>query len=98
MLQPSLVMFDSSLSIHLFMYEPTPQVIWTGKFQPLETAYDTVQSEKTAWKLYVAHSQFGKNSSLCICMSSSYDKYILYLCDMCIYEYVYIHINTFISF
>lgn len=44
---PSPVMFDSSLQIHRFVYEPTPQALWSGKRQPLETACDTVLSEKS---------------------------------------------------
>lgn len=34
--------------MHQFVYEPTPQAIWNGKRQPLDTAYDTVLSEKSS--------------------------------------------------
>lgn len=42
---------------------------WNGKLQPLETAYDTVLSEKAGLKMYMAHSQLGKNI---LCISPSY--------------------------
>ena len=47
---PSLVMFYSSVYLYRFVYEPTPQAIWNGKLQPLETAYETVLSKKGRFK------------------------------------------------
>lgn len=46
--------------------------------------------------MYMAHSQLGKNS---LCISPSYDIYIyiIYLCDICIYEYTCTYINKYIS-